>query len=253
MAQRPQVPQFRVPRSTERFRGGVAASALAHAGLIAALLAGAATTGEVLRNIGEGAGPRGGGGGGGGGAARYVELPPMEWVGSDAAAVPERLPRRSPEIPLELPRVSVLPSPSALRPIGTLEGAQAIGQGPGTGGGVGAGSGSGGGIGSGQGTGTGSGVGPGAGGGEGGSVLPPEPKFIIVPADRPGSVRGKEFAVHFWVDRRGKVTKVEVDPQIADATYRRKFLEQMYQFQFTPARTLDGQPVDGHVIIPMTL
>lgn len=253
MAERPRVPDFRVPRSTERFRGGVAASALAHAGLLAVILAGAATTREVFRNIGETSGPRGGGGGGGGGAARYVELPPMEWVGREAAPATEQLPRRAPEIPLELPRVSVVPPQSALRPIGTLEGAQAIGQGPGTGGGAGAGSGSGGGIGSGRGTGIGSGVGPGTGGGEGGSVLPPEPKFIIVPADRPGSVRGKEFAVHFWVDRLGKVTKVEVEPQIQDAAYRRKFLEQMYQFQFTPARTLDGQPVDGHVVIPMTL
>ena len=253
MAERPRVPTFRIPRSTERFRGGWAASAVAHAGLIAAILAGAATTREVFRNIGDGAGPRGGGGGGGGGAARYVELPPMEWVGREPARTPEQLPRRAPEIPLELPRVSVTPSTSALRPIGSLEGAQAVGQGPGTGGGAGAGSGSGGGIGSGEGTGIGSGAGPGTGGGEGGSVLPPEPKFIIVPADRPGSVRGKEFAVHFWVDRRGKVTRVEVDPQIEDAAYRRKFLEQMYQFQFTPARTLDGQPVDGHVVIPMTL
>jgi cephalosporin-C deacetylase-like acetyl esterase len=74
-----------------------------------------------------------------------------------------------------------------------------------------------------------------------------------VPADRPRSVRGREFAVHFWVDRRGRVTKVEVDPQIEDGDYRKKFLEQMYQFQFTPARTLDGQPVDGHIVIPITL
>jgi protein TonB len=253
MAQRPQVPDFRVPRSNERFRGGVVASALAHAGVIATLIAGAATAREVFRNIGDGTGPRGGGGGGGGGAARFVELPPMEWVGREAASVSEQLPRRTPEIPLELPRVNVTPSQAALRPIGDLAAAQAIGQGPGTGGGVGAGSGSGGGVGSGQGTGIGSGAGPGTGGGEGGSVLPPEPKFLVVPADRPASVRGREFAVHFWVDRRGKVTKVEIDPEIADAAYRRKFLEQMYQFQFTPARTLDGQPVDGHIIIPMTL
>jgi hypothetical protein len=27
----------------------------------------------------------------------------------------------------------------------------------------------------------------------------------------------------------------------------------MYQFQFTPARTLDGQPVEGHIVIPITL
>jgi hypothetical protein len=84
-------------------------------------------------------------------------------------------------------------------------------------------------------------------------VLPPEPKFIIVPADRPKSVRGREFAVHFWVDARGRVTKVEVDPEIEDREYRRRFLDQMYQFQFTPARTLDGRPIDGHIVIPITL
>jgi TonB family protein len=137
--------------------------------------------------------------------------------------------------------------------VGQVAAAAAIGRGAGTGGGPGAGTGTGGGVGSGQGTGVGSGVGPGSGGGEGGSVLPPEPKFIIVPADRPGSVRGREFAVHFWVDRQGKVTRVEVEPEIEDAEYRRKFLEQMHQFQFTPARTPDGRPVDGHIVIPITL
>jgi hypothetical protein len=49
------------------------------------------------------------------------------------------------------------------------------------------------------------------------------------------------------------VTKVEVDPQIDNADYRKKFLEQMYQFRFTPAQTLDGQPVDGHIVIRFTL
>lgn len=253
MVKRPPVPQFRVPRSTERFRGGVTASALVHGGLIAALVVAAATTHETLRAIGDGSGPRGGGGGGGGGAVRYVELPSFEWVGSQAVTRQEERRAPPPELKIDVPRVSVTPSQAMLRTIGDMSAAQAIGSGPGSGGGVGAGTGSGGGIGSGRGTGTGSGVGPGTGGGEGGSVLPPEPKFIIVPADRPGSLRGREFAVHFWVDRRGKVTKVEVDPQIEDAAYRRKFLEQMYQFQFTPARTLDGQPVDGHIVIPITL
>jgi len=254
MVKHPPVPEFRVPRSTERFRGGVAASALLHTGLIAVLIVAAATTHETLRSIGDGSGPRGGGGGGGGGAVRYVELPSVEWVGSQAVTHQEKRREPPPELQFEVPRVSVTPASQAmLRTIGDMSTAQAIGAGPGTGGGVGAGSGTGGGVGSGQGTGTGSGVGPGTGGGEGGAVLPPEPKFIIVPADRPGSVRGREFAVHFWVDRRGKVTKVEVDPEIEDAAYRRKFLEQMYQFQFTPARTLDGQPVDGHIVIPITL
>jgi hypothetical protein len=144
------------------------------------------------------------------------------------------------EVPQDLTTLSGIPA--------TVDGA-----GLGTGSGPGAGTGTGGGVGSGTGAGVGSGEGPGTGGGEGGAVLPPEPKFIIVPADRPGSVRGKKFSVHFWVDRTGKVTKVEIEPEILDAAYQRKFLEQMYKFQFTPARTLEGTPVDGHLIIPMTL
>ena len=59
--------------------------------------------------------------------------------------------------------------------------------------------------------------------------------------------------MHFWVNAEGKVTRVEVDPDIPDGAYRRKFLDQMYQFQFTPARTLDGQAVDGQVVIPIDL
>ncbi|KPK05868.1 MAG: hypothetical protein AMS20_05605 [Gemmatimonas sp. SG8_28] len=253
MEHRPTVPHFRTPRPTERFGRGVVVSALLHGAAIGAFIGGVAANTVVLRNIG-GPGPRGGGGGGGGSEVRYVEVPPIASASAPATARTEE--RAQPPIEITLPRPSVarmsettasLPSLSRVVP------ATVVGQGPGTGGGVGAGSGTGGGVGSGQGAGIGSGVGPGSGGGEGGSVLPPEPKFIIVPADRPGSVRGREFEVHFWVDRQGKVTKVEVEPDIGDATYRRKFLEQMYQFQFTPARTLDGRPVDGHIVIPITL
>ncbi len=188
---------------------------------------------------------------------QYVSLPPLEWSGQRTSAPPQEAPPERPELQLPRPTVApVLVSESAVEPRGLrgqVELASVEGAGPGTGGGRGAGSGTGGGVGTGQGTGVGTGEGPGTGGGEGGSVLPPEPRFILVPADRPSSVRGREFAVHFWVDRRGRVTKVEVTPQIDDPDYRKKFLEQMYQFQFTPARTLDGRPVDGHIVIPITL
>ncbi len=53
--------------------------------------------------------------------------------------------------------------------------------------------------------------------------------------------------------RRTGPSRVEVDPPIDDAGYRRKFLDQMFQFQFNPARTTDGRPVSGHVVIPITL
>jgi len=66
-------------------------------------------------------------------------------------------------------------------------------------------------------------------------------------------VRGKEYAVRFWVNAQGRVTRVEVEPEIEDRDYRGRFLEQMYQFQFTPARTLDGRPVDGQIVIRIAL
>jgi hypothetical protein len=229
-------------------------SALLHGALIVALLFGAAAaTPEFLRNIG-GSGPRGGGGGGGS-TVRYIELPPLASAGMRIAPQENepRLPR--PEVVLPLPTVTQVDPQRAQQDMAALQDVRVPvdGSGFGVGDGAGAGSGTGGGVGSGTGSGVGSGEGPGTGGGEGGAVLPPEPKFIVVPADRPSSVRGKKYAVHFWVDRTGKVTKVEVDPEIQDAGYRRKFLDQMYKFQFTPARTLDGHPVDGHLIIPITL
>ena len=243
---------LRIPRSRERFGSGVALAAAVHGGLVLAMIVAAATSDELLRAIG-GAGPRGGGGGGGGSVVRYVDLPPLEFAG---AAVAEAV--RPPAAQIELPRPDVTELASAAPPVelrqitGPLVAGLRVGSGPGSGGGPGAGTGTGGGVGSGQGTGVGTGEGPGT-GGEGGSVLPPEPKFIIVPADRPKSVRGHEYAVHFWVDARGRVTKVEVDPQIEDREYRRRFMDQMYQFQFTPARTLDGRPIEGHIVIPITL
>jgi protein TonB len=234
----------------------VVVSALVHGGVVLAMIVGAAQTTDVMRNIG-GPGPRSGGGGGGGSTVRYVSLPPLEWSGQQASAQPEQTPSQRPELQLPRPTVAQVAVTETIVEFRESRGqtgfAPVAGSGTGTGGGPGAGTGTGGGVGTGEGTGVGSEKGPGRGGGEGGSVLPPEPRFIIVPADRPRSVRGREFAVHFWVDRRGRVTKVEVDPQIEDGDYRKKFLEQMYQFQFNPARTLDGQPVDGHIVIPITL
>jgi protein TonB len=244
---------LRMPRSGERFGRGVAAAALIHVGFVVAMVLAATQAGGALRAIG-GPGPRGGGGGGGGAVIRYIDLPPLVPSGTAPAEVEEQ--PQIPELALPQPDVTTVAFEQQqlvlLEVPGPVIEAPRIGSGAGTGGGQGQGSGSGGGVGSGQGTGVGSGAGPGT-GGEGGSVLPPEPKFIIVPADRPKSVRGMEFAVHFWVNRLGKVTRVEVDPRIEDASYRKKFLEQMYQFQFAPARTLDGRPVDGHIIIPITL
>jgi hypothetical protein len=59
--------------------------------------------------------------------------------------------------------------------------------------------------------------------------------------------------VEFWVDASGRVTRVDVRPEIEDADYRRRFLDRMRQFQFNPARTLEGQPVNGRLIIRIAL
>ncbi len=242
------------PRPHEQFGGGVVASAAIHGAIIVVLIVVAAVgSDEVFRSIG-GPGPRGGGGGGGGTVIQHIDLPPLQ--ASGAVVAPEEEERPAPELQLpdpSLAQLAVSTQRVELREVtGQIVPALRIGSGPGSGGGTGAGTGSGGGVGSGQGTGVGSGQGPGT-GGEGGSIFPPEPKFIIVPADRPNSVRGQEYAVHFWVNAEGKVTRVEVDPDIPDRAYRRKFLDQMFQFQFTPARTLDGVAVDGQITIPISL
>jgi TonB family protein len=246
-----QVPTARLPRDDKRFTSGVAVSAMVHGGALLVFVIVAASTAEVFTAL-AGPGPAGGGGGGGNAIVRYMELP--AWASSEPAAeVPETEPV---ELALPQPNLTTIPEqiqtwqpPALRRP--TLQAVQ-LGRGPGAGGGPGAGTGTGGGAGSGQGTGVGSGVGPGSGTGDG-TAFPPEPRFIIVPADRPSSVRGREFQVRFWVNATGRVTRVEVEPSIEDSEYRRKFLDQMYQFQFTPARTMDGTPVDGVVVIPITL
>ncbi|MGD8727460.1 MAG: hypothetical protein PVH40_07425 [Gemmatimonadales bacterium] len=241
------------PRPKERFGGGVVASAAIHGAVIVVLAVGAALgSDEVFRSVG-GPGPRGGGGGGGGTVIQHIDLPPLETAGAVEVQQEER---PAPQLQLPNPSLAQLATSTQrveLREVtGQIVPALRLGRGPGSGGGEGAGTGSGGGVGSGQGTGVGSGRGPGT-GGEGGSIFPPEPKFIIVPADRPNSVRGKEYAVHFWVNAEGRVTRVEVDPEISDRDYRRKFVDQMFQFQFTPARTLDGEAVEGEIVIPIAL
>ena len=91
----------------------------------------------------------------------------------------------------------------------------------------------------------GSGEGPGS-GGDGGSGFAPQSRQMLLPPDAPQSIKGREFRVRFWIDERGRVTKVEVEPRIEDADYRKKFMDKMYQYTFRPARKLDGTPVAAH-------
>jgi hypothetical protein len=244
-----------MPQGRERYTRGVVLAGAIHAGALVALVLGGAAADQYFSAIG-GPGPRGGGGGGGGSVVRYVELPPMARTAgqvADAATAP------SEPIELQLPTPHLMPALETESRLGepVLTGpvvpALRIGQGAGSGGGPGAGSGSGGGVGSGVGSGIGSGEGSGT-GGEGGSVLPPQLDLMIVPpTDRPRSVRGRTYEVRFWVDAAGVVTRVEVDPDIEDREYRRRFLEQMRRYKFRPARTLDGEAVNGHFVAQITL
>jgi TonB family protein len=85
-------------------------------------------------------------------------------------------------------------------------------------------------------------------------VFPPEPKYsILPPLPKPASVRGQTYRVRFWVDVSGRVTTVEVTPRIPDGEYRRKFLDLMRQYTFTPARRADGTPVRGETVVVITL
>jgi hypothetical protein len=97
----------------------------------------------------------------------------------------------------------------------------------------------------------GGGAGPGT-GGEGGTVFPPEPKQIVLPPEAPDAIKGQEFSVRLWIDADGRVTKVEVEPPIEDARYRRKFLDRMYQLTFYPARASDGRAVSAQFVIAVT-
>jgi hypothetical protein len=60
---------------------------------------------------------------------------------------------------------------------------------------------------------------------------------MILPPQAPGSVAGHAYRVRFWVGADGRVTRVEVDPLIADESYRREFLERMLAYQFVPAQS----------------
>jgi TonB family protein len=66
---------------------------------------------------------------------------------------------------------------------------------------------------------------------------------VLAPVNPPKSVRGKLYTVRFWITADGAVTRVEVDPSIDDADYRRAFMDRMRGFQFYPAITRDGRRV----------
>lgn len=233
-----------VPRTDKPFFGGTVTSVLLHGALILLVVWGSETASEQLLRRAGGPGPVGGGGGGGGERIVYVELPPYVPPSSGTALT---VPRREPvEITIPKPRLRNIAThdrPVRFLPPTERIAAPRIGSGPGSGGGVGAGTGSGGGTGSGTGTGLGSGRGPGTGGGGGDGFGPQLQQALMPPADWPESVRGQEYKVVFWIDERGRVRRVEVEPRISDSDYRKKFVDKMKQYVFAPARKADGTPV----------
>jgi hypothetical protein len=82
--------------------------------------------------------------------------------------------------------------------------------------------------------------------GTGGTLRPPEPRELPLPYDTPPKeLRGASLKVTFWVRVDGRVERYEVEPQIKDRDYAKKFDEVMRAFRFTPARAPDGRSVAG--------
>jgi len=236
---RPLFDRYALPLPRRREGPAAALSFIAHV-VIAVLVLWRGAALFVPGGGGGGSGPRGGGGGGGRPAVSWFALPAPSTP--QAQEVPQAPAVSVPTVALPTPevvKIDVTPAVTALppappAPIGTGNGTTGgPGQGPGTGGG--------------QGTGTGTGVGADSGSGSGGNasdMLTPSPLWITTPPGAPSSARGR-YEVRFWVTAQGKVTHVEVTPQIKDSDYRRRFMEAMMAFRFNPARARDGRPLDA--------
>jgi outer membrane biosynthesis protein TonB len=249
-------PTASLPRTDRRYGAGVVFAAVAHALAIMLLASGwAETYFEGSRDPGPGHG--GGGGGGGGRSIRYIDLPPLP---TSASRTARPVAKPAPKVEIALPKPQVAAAEEPIIPNSTVavpepvmpvvarmaaDNPQVIGPGTGTGAGRGVGSGTGGGQGTGRGPGIGSGTGPGS-GGDGTAYYAPEPRAIIYPfEDPPTSVRGREFLIRFWVNSRGRVDKVEIQPEIKDRAFRAKLLERVTSWTFYAARTREGRPVNG--------
>jgi len=235
---RPPFASYRLPLPRRRLGPGTVASLLVHGILIALIF----WRGAELVSGGGGPGPLGGGGGATR-APRFVSLP------SFSAPVAVDVP---PVVPP--PVVAVAPTPEAVpvepEPIVVTQPvvAQAA-----TGADGGVGPGTGGGQGTGAGTGIGAQTGPGTGGPEG-YIVPADPRWSIMPPmNRPASLRGRQYTVRFWVTTDGRVTRVEVAPEMADRAYRQRFIEEMMHYKFRPAMTRDGTPIASVFSITVTL
>jgi hypothetical protein len=237
---------LRLPATRRRY-SGLAASLVLHGVLLGLLV----MQGERLlsRSFTLGNTPLTGsnsGDGGGGNRVAYITLPSIPKPASPPAVrvtapVPPPKSVQTP-VPLPVPAEPALPEPADTSPP-----AAASGQAPeaaDTGAGAVAGAGAGGAPGAGVvGTGGAGGIG---GRGGGGTLRPPEPRELPLPYDTPPKeLRGASLRVTFWVRVDGRVERYEVEPEIKDRDYARKFDEVMRAFRFTPARAPDGTSVAG--------
>ena len=240
------IPNLQLPKREKPFFGGTATSVAVHGLFLFAIYWTGTHIGEDFLAAG-GSGPLGGGGGGGG-RVIHIELP--AYVSSSGAAQPEE--QAEPETVLPIPRPNLRRIPTdtrsitRVRPTGPVAAAEVLGRGSGTGGDEGAGTGTGGGQGSGEGTGVGSGVGPGTGGDGGDGIAAQSRQMLLPPPDAPPSVKGQEYRVRFFINERGRVVRVEIEPRIPDSDYRKEFRDRMLQFRFYPARNLEGDPTASY-------
>ncbi len=240
-----------MPEARVSFRGGTGVSVALHGLLVLIIIWTGIAAANRLAGTGPGSGPAGGGGGGTG-SVTYVEIP--AFIGQTQGV-------RAPDpdvngVEFRMLRTEVKEIARPLQkerfpqPMARVAPAVWRGRGGGSERSTGAGPGSGGGVGSGQGTGIGSNAGPGTGGGRG-AVLAPEPRAVIYPVtEPPPSVSGVQLLIHFWVDARGKVTKVLIEPDLAENTYTRELRESLYQWIFYPARTAEGRATEGELVVP---
>ena len=248
MSRPAEVPQFSVPHTRAPVARWMVVSFFLHA-LLLLLIVGVETGifAEIF-GTGGGEGPAGGGGGGGAERVTYLELPAYV---SSALSQPRPTSRNEIRFNAEQPSVRQIPVPerklSMKWPGALMEAVSSLGSDRGTGGGAGEGAGSGGGVGTGLGTGRGSHVGPGVGGNQT-YVIAPKPRSMPDPiVTVPGALRGQELTIHFWVDARGRVTRIEVDPPIRDRAYRDALNEMLLGWVFYPARTASGAQVPGEM------
>jgi len=234
------MPGLRLPLGRRRLGTGAVVSLVLH-GLIIVLVI--VRGRELLQRL-PGAPGRGGGGEDGSGRPHinFFTLPAAGPTAVDVPATPAVAfsdLRALPPLKLDLPPLEV-PHPPPLAGMA----AGVAGAGPGAGAGQGGGAGGG----------TGAAPGPGT-GGEGGYIFVASPRTAILPplAKVPGSVAGRAYVIKFWVAADGRVTRVEIDPPIADAAYRREFQQRMMAYQFYPAHTRDGQNVASIVLVPLRI